>query len=85
LVSYIIRLLQCSEVQEVLPAEVRVHFLGDESVERIQHSQMVSILMDEFFLGGISFNLGFSRTMENVWNTQKRDDCKNFLGAVILL
>jgi hypothetical protein len=69
LITNIVGLLQSTEVEEVLPTEVWVHFLCNKGIESIQHGEMIAILMYELFLGCVGLNLSFSGTMENIWYT----------------
>ena len=46
---------------------------------------MVSVLMHKFPFGLVSFNLRFSWSMEYIWYTDERDDCKDLIHAVKLL
>jgi len=85
LVSDVISLLQSPEVEIVLPAPVWILSLHDEGIEGVEHGQVISILVYKLPLRTIAFDLLVFWSMENSWNTDQRNNRKNFIHAVVSL
>ena len=66
LIADIISLLERSEVQIILPAPVGVHLLRNESIEGVQHRQVVAVRVHELPLRGVGLRRLVSGSVEDI-------------------